>query len=281
MATSLIIKDILREAQIGLGTTESLLESQLLLAHVLDRPRTWLIAHDDETLSETQHHCFVDLIKQRRQGTPIAYLLGEQEFWSMALKVTPATLIPRPDTECLVEAILELPRTGHPTEPRTILDLGTGSGAIALALAKELVEDFVIGVDQSSAAIAVAWENKVRHQIENAQFYTGSWTSAVAGQKVDILVSNPPYVREDDEHLEALRFEPKSALTSGADGLRDIRLICAEAKRCLKPGGTLAVEHGFDQQSSVMEIFSANNLVNVQGFSDLNGQPRFVMAKAP
>ncbi len=275
--TNQSIRTALTAAQRALDNEAKLLESQLLLGKVLEKDRAWLIAHDDELLSDAQQHAYEDLVAQRCEGHPIAYLLGVQEFWSLMLSVTPATLIPRPETECLVEAILG----GANPEPQTILDLGTGSGAIALALAAERKLDTVIALDRSEAAIKIARKNQVTHQLQNVHLFVGSWTEAIADHSIDIIVSNPPYVERDDHHLSQLRYEPISALASGLDGLDDIRQICVDAKRCLKPGGKLAIEHGFDQQSSVIELCQLNEFHNVSGHRDLQGQPRFVLAEAP
>ncbi|MFN3236666.1 MAG: peptide chain release factor N(5)-glutamine methyltransferase [Pseudomonadales bacterium] len=273
MANSVQVRDALSNAQAILKTDSNVLESQLLLGHVLSKPRSWLLAHDDEILDIDSLRELAKLVDQRRAGVPIAYLLGYQEFWSLELKVTPATLIPRPDTESLVEALLV---KSH-GKSQTILDLGTGSGAIALALAKERPMDIVFGMDKSIAAIKVAKYNQTKHQLNNVQFFVGNWCTAIADQSIDVLVSNPPYVADHDPHLDELKFEPLSALTAGADGLKDIRQLCATAARCLKPGGTLAVEHGFDQQSAVMDIFTQHHFVRVSGFPDLQGNDRFVM----
>jgi release factor glutamine methyltransferase len=273
MANSVQVRDALSNAQAILNTESKVLESQLLLGHVLGKPRSWLMAHDDELLDTRSLRELARLIDQRRNGIPIAYLLGHQEFWSLELKVTPATLIPRPDTESLVEALLEL----TPGENRTILDLGTGSGAIALALAKERPMDTVFGMDRSIEAIKVAKYNQAKHKLNNVAFFVGNWCAAVADQSMDIMVSNPPYVADHDPHLAELKFEPVSALTAGADGLNDIRQLCANAARCLRPGGKLAIEHGFDQQSAVMEIFKQHHFLHITGFPDLQGNDRFVI----
>lgn len=274
--TNLTVREVLRHIQ-GPEFSIDHLDSQLLLGHVLNKSRTWLVAHDDE-LVPSQNFCdLLDLATKRSSGNPLAYLLGKQEFWSMELKVDPSTLIPRPETECLVETIIN----EHPNHGCTVLDLGTGSGAIALALASEFPNDNVIAMDKSRDAIQVARYNKQRHKLENISFYLGDWSSAVSEHSVDILVSNPPYIAKDDEHLQNLEYEPITALASGIKGLDDIHQIAADARRLLKPKGMIAVEHGFDQQSEVLKVFEGNGFLNVRGHTDLAGMPRFITANAP
>ena len=275
--TSLTIRDALESARHELNSETAYLESQLLLAQTLEKDRTWLIAHDDEPLSPQHQALYRDQISQRKAGHPIAYLLGEQEFWSLSLSVTEATLIPRPEIECLVEAIL----ARHPAEACTLVDLGTGSGAIALALASELPEDRVIASDYSRAAIEVATANCNKHDFKNVQFFVGSWASCLAPNSVDIVVSNPPYIADNDEHLAQLQYEPRTALTAGPDGMDDIEAICADAQRYLKPHGIIALEHGFDQQTLAINTLKAHGFVNIEGIKDLDQNPRAVLANAP
>lgn len=275
--TSPTVREVLAEAQQQLGSDSPRLESQLLLGHTIGKSRSWLIAHDDESLAMEDYCEFLSKIEKRKNNYPIAYLLGTQEFWSMELKVTEATLIPRPETECLVEAILNK----HPKNPCTILDLGTGSGAIALALASEKKTDTVIAMDRSHAAISIANENKDKHQLTNLQLFVGSWGESVGDNSIDILVSNPPYIENHDAHLPALKYEPISALTSGDDGLADIRKICRDAKRYLKSGGLIAFEHGYNQQPAAKEILTNRGFREIEGNLDLNNNPRYVTAVAP
>lgn len=275
MVTS-TLKECLHKAKGRLANESASLECQVLLANILKKNRTWLLAHDDDLISKEDQIEFDRQIAQRASGYPVAYLIGSQEFWSLELKVTEATLIPRPDTEILVEEVLRC----HPQGPAIILDLGTGSGAIAIALASEHPEDTVIAMDISTAAIQVANQNKHHHNTHNVSYFIGNWSHSIADRSLDMIVSNPPYIANTDSHLEALKYEPLSALTAGSDGLDDYKIIARDAVRCLKSGGTLALEHGYDQQSEVVNILQHYNFDNIRRITDLGGQPRVVMAQA-
>lgn len=275
--TSQTVRDLLKAGQQFLENESSYLESQLLLGKVLSKPRSWLIAHDEEVVDDLDRATYLQSIEKLCDGYPIAYLLGEQEFWNLNLKVNENTLIPRPETECLVEEVI----ARHPPRPCTVLDLGTGTGAIALAIASEFKQDQVIAMDISSSAIETAEINRQNNRLDNVHLFIGSWASGIATESIDILVSNPPYIAEQDHHLANLRHEPASALVSGHDGLNDIHAIGLDARRLMKPGGLVFIEHGYDQQQEVIEILTANGLVKIKGKQDLAGQPRYVVAVAP
>lgn len=275
MVTSL--KYAIAEGAKQIGGDGARLDSQLILAHVLNKPRSWLFAHDDEALSDDEESSFCELILERSSGKPVAYILGHQEFWSLKFEVSPDVLIPRPETELLVETVL----AHRNKKTRQIADLGTGTGAIAIALGLEQPDDTVIALDFSHAALCIAQRNKIRLNARNVQLVRGSWLGCLAESSFDVIVSNPPYIANDDSHLVDLTFEPISALASGADGLDDIRQIIQSARRCLKPRGLLALEHGYDQQPYVLDLLSRAGYENIRGESDLSGQPRITTAEQP
>lgn len=255
-------------------------ESELLLGHALDRDRAWLFAHSGEVVDEAARAQFVALVVQRARGVPVAQLLGAWGFWNLDLRVTADTLIPRPETELLVEAALErLPdeRVAH------VADLGTGTGAIALALASERPRARVIATDASAAALEVARGNARRNEIDNVEFRHGDWYAPLAGARFDLIASNPPYIAEGDPHLVQgdLRFEPRSALSSGADGLDAIRVLVAGARDHLRSGGWLLVEHGHGQGAAVRALFVAAGLEGVQTLRDLEARERVTLGAAP
>lgn len=247
------------------------LEAELLLLHVLGKPRSWLIAHADDELDDTQVQAFDALVQRRRGGEPVAYITGHRGFWTLDLEVTPATLIPRPETELLVELAL-----ARMTATARVADLGTGSGAIALALARECPTARIVATDASADALAVAARNAARHDIRNVRFAHGNWLAALAGERFDLIVSNPPYIEADDPHLAQgdLRFEPASALAAGPDGLDDIRQIVAQARDHLEPGGSLLLEHGWNQGPAVREVLSAAGYRDVFTEQDLEQRDR-------
>lgn len=253
-------------------------EAELLLAHVLQRPLTWLYAHGDEELAEESAQHFTALIERRRAGEPVAYLTGQRGFWRFDLQVSPATLIPRAETELLVELALE--RLPADREAR-IADLGTGSGAIALALAMERPLTRVFATDASAAALEVATANARALGLDNIRFRHGDWLAPLADERFDLIASNPPYIADADAHLARgdLRFEPRSALASGADGLDDIRMIVRDAPRLLLPGGWLLLEHGFDQGEAVRGLLSGAGLVEVETVADLEQRDRVSLGR--
>lgn len=253
------------------------LDAHLLLGHVLARSRTWLLAHDTDLLAPDTQARYLALLARRAEGEPAAYLLGDKEFFGLSLRVTPDTLIPRPDTETLVHWALEHLPTD---QPRRVLDLGTGSGAIALALAHERPQADVTAVDASAGALQVALDNAAALGLR-LRGRLGSWFAPVAGERFDLIVSNPPYIAEGDPHMAALRFEPESALTAGPDGLDDLRLIVAQAPDHLPPGGWLLLEHGYDQAEAVQTLMRQRGFVEVSTRFDLGQQARCTGARWP
>ncbi len=255
-------------------------DAALLLAHALGRPRAWLYAHGDESPDAAAVQRFEGLLARREAGEPVAYLTGRRGFWHLDLRVTPDTLVPRPETERLVELALErLP----PGTPSRIADLGTGSGAIALALALERPRARVVATDASGAALAVARGNADALGAGNVEFRHGNWFEPLAGERFDLVASNPPYVADGDPHLAQgdLRFEPAAALASGADGLDDIRVIVRDAPAHLVPGGWLLLEHGFDQGAAVRALLLAAGFAEVGTGRDLEGRDRVGFGRWP
>ena len=248
------------------------IDAQVLLLHVMGRAaheRAWLLTHDDQVLTTQQAQHYADACTQRLDAVPVAYLTGCKEFFGLPLRVDARVLDPRPDTETLVEWALELlPTDGH----ERVLDLGTGSGAIALALQSQRPQAQVLAVDASSDALAVAQANAQALQLP-VQFLASNWLEQVTGTFA-LIVSNPPYISEDDAHMPALRHEPRQALTSGADGLDDIRTIAQQARAHLLPGGWLLLEHGWDQAQDVRAILQAAGFASVCSRQDLAGQWR-------
>ena len=244
-------------------------EGRLLLGQVLGRPTPWLIAHDDAVLDETALLSFASLVARRAGGEPVAYLIGFREWFGREFAVSPAVLIPRPETELLVELALA---SLSPGESPRILDMGTGSGCIAITLALERPQARVSAVDISEAALAVARRNG-RQLGGHVRFLQSDWFAALAGARFDLIVANPPYIAASDPHLVEgdLRHEPTGALSSGADGLDAIRHIVAAAPVHLAPGGQLWLEHGYDQAEAVSELLAAAGLVDIRRHSDLAG----------
>jgi len=268
------IRDALRlgRSRLEQQIDEAALEAELLLAHVLDKPRSHLFTWPEELLTDNQFRIFAELIQRRHEGTPVAYLLGSREFWSLPLSVTPDTLIPRPETELLVERALT--HLNDIAEPE-LLDLGTGSGAIALALAHDYPGCRVSASERSAAALAVARANAQRLAL-TINWVEGAWLEPFTGRRFDLIVSNPPYIPESDTHLERgdLRFEPRSALAAGPEGLDDLRSIISQAGDHLKPGGWLLLEHGFDQAMAVRELLKANDFNDIYTCKDVAGRDR-------
>lgn len=254
-------------------------DAQALLAHVLGRDRAWLAAHAADALPREAADAFFALAKRRRDGEPVAYLTGAREFWGLPLAVSPAVLIPRPETETLVE--LALARLTADRDV-AVLDLGTGSGAIALALAHERPRARVVAADASDAALAVARGNARRLGLPNVEFLKTNWYDGVPATRFDLIAANPPYVDGDDAHLAEgdLRFEPRAALVPAGDGLAALRTIVAGASSRLVSGGTLAVEHGYDQQDAVRALFVAARFTDVVSARDLAGIPRVAAGRA-
>lgn len=268
----------LRNAVAQLSDSESpKRDAEILLGKVTGKSRAWLIAFDDATLDDVQLTQLDALLARRIVGEPIAYLTGEREFWSLPLTVSPDTLIPRPDSEVLVERALEyLPASGC-----SVLDLGTGTGAIALALASERPDSQVTGVDRIPAAVALAQHNARKLALGNTTFLQSHWFSALAGQQFALIVSNPPYIDAADEHLSQgdVRFEPASALVADDHGLADIRLIAAEAGQYLQNNGWLLLEHGWQQGEQVRNILRENSFHAVETCQDYGGNDRVTLGQ--
>ena len=300
------IQDILQADAARLNTTLDLgaatarIEVQCLLQHVLEVPRSYLLAHSELVLNATQQAAYDSLLQRRLRGEPVAHILGEREFFGLSFKVTPDTLIPRPETELLVELALQhMPPLQHPdgtTSHSTrlpnyasqvagypggrgrvrVLDMGTGSGAIALSIAQRRPDADVVAVDASEAALQVATGNARRLGIANTRFQKSDWFSELAGQHFNLIVSNPPYIAADDAHLSQgdVRFEPITALASGADGLDDIRRIVAQAEDFLEHDAWLLLEHGYDQADKVRSILQQHGFAGVMSAKDIAGIER-------
>ena len=276
------LRQIVADASARLGGIEARHEAELLLLHVLDRPRSWLFAHATDPLSVADQVAFEALLGRRVAGEPVAYLTGRRGFWTLDLEVGPATLIPRPETELLVELALErLPQD----RALQLADLGTGSGAIALALASERPQAQVLATDASPGALAVAARNAARHALHNVRFAEGGhdWYAPLQGARFDLIASNPPYIASNDPHLAQgdLRFEPVSALASGVDGLDDIRRIVDGGQAHLRPGGWLLIEHGWDQGAAIRALFDAAGFAKVQTAQDLEQRDRITLGRRP
>ncbi|MCO7512120.1 peptide chain release factor N(5)-glutamine methyltransferase [Serratia fonticola] len=254
-------------------------DAEILLGFVTGRARTYLLAFGETPLTAEQTEQLTVLLARRERGEPVAYLVGEREFWSLPLSVSPATLIPRPDTECLVELALER----LPAAPCAILDLGTGTGAIALALASERPDCQLTGIDLQPEAVALAQHNAQKLAINNARFLQGSWFTPVAGQKFALIASNPPYIDEADPHLGQgdVRFEPCSALVAAEQGLADLAAIVQQAADYLEPQGWLLLEHGWQQGENVRALLNAAGFIAVATHRDYGGNDRVTLGQKP
>jgi release factor glutamine methyltransferase len=247
------------------------LDAEVLLCELLSCNRAGLVVRAGDAVSAEVALRYAALIDRRRLGEPVAYLTGRREFWSLDLGVSPAVLIPRPDTELLVEWALERLRG---VQPPQVADLGTGSGAIALAIAKERSDARVVAVDISEDALTQARHNARVLGLERVEFHAGDWLAPLGGERFDLIASNPPYIAEGDPHLLALRYEPRRALTAGPDGLADLRRIAADARDHLKPGGVLMMEHGAEQGVAVRALLVQFGYAQVETRRDLNGLER-------
>ena len=255
------------------------IDAEVLLAHLIGRSRTWLVAHADDPLPAADVQRFEAVARRRRAGEPVAYLTGRREFHGLALDVGPAVLIPRPETEMLVDvALARIPRRGS----ARVLDLGTGSGAVALAIAHTRPEARVYACDVSGEALAVAHSNAQRLQLRNLRFFVSDWFASAPALAFDVIVANPPYIAAGDPHLATgdLRFEPALALSPGGDGLGALRAIVAAAPGHLVPGGVLAVEHSYDQPGPVRAMFAAAGFLAVVTHADLAGHARVTSGDA-
>ncbi|CDF82228.1 methyl transferase [Pseudomonas knackmussii B13] len=272
------IMTLLAEAQLP-DSPSARLDAELLLAAAMGKNRSFLRTWPERLVDSEAHERFDRWLERRRAGEPVAYILGRQGFWSLDLEVAPHTLIPRPGTELLVESALAL----VPASPARVLDLGTGTGAIALALACERLSWQVLGVDRIPEAVVLAERNRERLRLSNVAFRQSHWFSAVEGERFALIVSNPPYIPSSDPHLGEgdVRFEPKSALVAGADGLDDIRLIARQAPQHLDAGGWLLLEHGYDQAAAVRDLLVQNGFVEVESRRDLGGHERITLGRLP
>jgi release factor glutamine methyltransferase len=265
---------VLREASARIDATDA----ALLLAHALSRPRSWLYAHGGDAIDAQALASFAALVARRAAGEPVAYLTGTRGFWSFDLAVSPATLIPRPETERLVElALARLPRDAA----LRVADLGTGSGAIALALAHERPRAQVVATDASEAALAIAQANARRLGLGNVEFRHGHWCAPLREDRFDLIASNPPYIADDDAHLHQgdLRFEPPAALASGRDGLDAIRCIVGDASAHLVEGGWLLLEHGWQQGRALRELLQSAGFTAVASEQDLEMRDRVTLGQ--
>ena len=276
--------------KLELDPGEARIEAYMLLQQVLGVNHAWLISHENDAIENSREEAFKALFNRRLNGEPIAYILGHREFYGLDFLVTPDTLIPRPDTETLVEAVLAKIPVAYPANflyaEISVLDLGTGSGAIALAIAKNRPEVLLTAVDASIGALEVAKKNAQNLAISNVQFVLSHWFDGLADEnngcaKFDIIVSNPPYIEQNDIHLSQgdLRFEPISALASGEDGLDDIRQIIDNCLIYLKPQGWLMLEHGCNQAESVADLMAETGLTCIVTIKDLGGNDRVTIAK--
>jgi len=263
---------------LALVSDSARLDAEILLGHLLGETRSFLYTWPDKTLSHTQAQQFGSLIDRRHNGEPVAYIIERQAFWSLDLQVSPDTLIPRPETEVLVELALQ-----YIPDNKTcnVADLGTGSGAIALAIAHERPLSNIIASDQSKAALSIAHKNAERLKISNITFHQSDWLTDIDNPRLDVIISNPPYVDGDDIHLQQgdLRFEPLSALSPGQDGLLSIREIIKQAALSLNDGGWLLLEHGYTQGMAVRQCFKSHHFQNIRTVNDLADNERVTLAQ--
>lgn len=277
------ITAMLDRGRLQLHQTESpQIDAQTLLAHVLQKDRSFFYAHPEHKPSAEQIATYDVLIAKRKTGIPIAHLTGQREFWSLNLRVSAATLIPRPETEHLVELAIN---KMHSVSSMQILDMGTGTGAIAIALAKECRDQHlnhqIIATDTSPDALQIAQENMTQHACDQITLLQSDWFSALAQKKFDLIVSNPPYIAESHPSLAEgdVRFEPRLALTSGSDGLDDIRKIIQHAPEHLLPKGWLLLEHGYDQAQIVRALFQQQRFSNIRSQQDFAGHDRITLGQ--
>jgi release factor glutamine methyltransferase len=270
----ILLQDAARlDTTLDLGATTARIEAQCLLQHVLKVPRSYLLAHAEQVPNPIQQSAYDALLQRRLLGEPVAHITGAREFFGLTFNVSPDTLIPRPETELLVELALQrIPPHG----PFRVLDLGTGSGAIAISMAQHRPDAEVVAVDASEAALRVARENATHLGIANVNMLFSNWFSALSGQRYNLIVSNPPYIATGDIHLTQgdVRFEPLSALASGPDGLDDIRHIIMRAGDFLEHGAWLLIEHGYDQADDVRSLFQQNGFAEVFSERDISGIER-------
>jgi len=271
------VTELLQKAEQSINCSDSArLDAEILFCDVMQFNRSRIYSHPEQIVPDDKSVLFQSLIAQRQQGRPIAHLTGKKEFWSLQLAINEDTLIPRPETELLVETALQL----VPDDTTfNILDLGTGSGAIAIAIASERPNCKIVATDINTNALTIAKKNAETHQLKNIQFYLSNWYQNIPSQEFDLIVSNPPYIKEDDEHLSQgdIRFEPELALVAGTDGMQAINIILENAKQYLASDAYLLIEHGYDQRSLVEEAFLKHDFKQLKTFQDLSGQDRITM----
>lgn len=274
------IQQALQQASQALSETSSSahLDAQVLLTHILQCNTAHLAAWPEKKLSEEQASRYLQLVQQRKKGVPVAHLTGHREFWSLNFSVNSSTLIPRPETETLIEFILE---KFNDKEDLKLLDMGTGTGAIAISIAREKPEWKIFASDISEQALNLAVQNSENHQTSNITLIHSDWFNDITDHDFDIIISNPPYISDDDPHLSEgdVRFEPQSALTSGETGMDDIEHLCSRAKDHLVNNGWLIVEHGYNQKQQVADCFSENGYTDIEQKQDLSGHTRMTAGK--
>jgi release factor glutamine methyltransferase len=274
------VEQLLSTAILQLNKTSltAQLDAEILLAFSLNKSRTWLRTWPEQCIDQSAMSDFTQLVEQRQQGLPIAYLTGQREFWTQTFQVTKDVLIPRPETELLVEHCLQMIA---PNQSQLILELGTGSGAIAVSIATERPQAQIIATDVSQAALEMAQINANSAGVSNIQFLHSDWFNTIDTQDFALIISNPPYIEQNDPHLQQgdVRFEPRLALTSGKDGLRDIQIIAQQAQNYLATDAYLALEHGYNQSHAVAKILSNYHYTNIKNHCDLQGNPRITIAQ--
>ncbi|CAH0991427.1 Release factor glutamine methyltransferase [Sinobacterium norvegicum] len=269
---------LLRHKELLNSSDSALLDTELLLAEALNKERTYLRTWPEKALSDEQLAAFSNAFSRRLTGEPVAHILGYREFWTLRLAVNPSTLIPRPDTEILVEQALQ---AFQPDEAITVLDLGTGTGAIALALASECPNWHITAVDVEPAAVALAQHNQQYNQLNNVTILRSDWFTAIDGQRFDMIVSNPPYIAHDDAHLSQgdVRFEPDSALTADNNGMADIEHIAGNSRQHLKPNGRLLLEHGYNQGQAARDCLLQQGFQQVRTVKDYGDNDRITLGQ--
>ena len=275
------VTELLQKAEQSINCSDSArLDAEILFCDVMQFDRTRIYSHPEQIVPDDKSALFQSLIQQRQQGRPIAHLTGKKEFWSLELTINEDTLIPRPETELLVETALQI----IPDDTIfNVLDLGTGSGAIAIAIASERPDCNIVATDINANALTMAKKNAETYQLKNIELYISDWYRDIPLQPFDLIVSNPPYIKQDDEHLSQgdVRFEPEIALVAGADGMQAINMILENAKNYLASDAYLLIEHGYDQGSLVEEAFLKHAFKQLKTFQDLSGQDRMTIGQSP